>query len=53
LIANFDEWPLGFSQFKSLDMATGYNNFFLISEYLPLTDISKKFNKIHLKKFIF
>jgi hypothetical protein len=53
LISDFRKWPLGFSQFTSLKIATGFNDLFRISEYMPLTEVSRKFDKITLKYFVF
>ena len=52
LIDDFDKWPAGFSQFNQLKAATGYNELFNLTEYTPVTVISKKYNKLTMHKTI-
>jgi len=52
LIGEFKFWPIGFDQFNNLKISTGYNAFIKLSNFYPLTDMSKKYNKLTLHKTI-
>lgn len=50
LIYDFEKWPVGFVQFNNLKAATGYNEFLNLTEYTPMTVVSKKYHKLTLHK---
>ena len=52
LIFQSDDWPVGFFYLKYLKIATGYNDIFSLTSYVQLTNITKKFSIINLKKTI-
>ena len=52
LVYDFEKWPVGFLQFNNFKAATGYNEFFSLTELTPSTVISKKYNQLILHKTI-
>ncbi len=52
LIFDASDWPFGFTYLKYLKSSTGYNELIELTEYLTLTNITRKFEIIDLKKTI-
>ena len=52
LIAEPSNWPIGFLYLKYLKFASGYNDIFAFTTYVPLTYDAKKMQHLDMKKTI-
>jgi hypothetical protein len=52
LIVNYEEWSVGFLQFANLKAATGYNEVLDLTEYAPVTDLTKKYHRLLIHKTV-
>ena len=52
LISDASKWPVGFSQFKYLKAATGYNDLISLTYYLPSNNMNLKLSKLYVQKTI-